>query len=172
MCIEILVCFWVEGWFCPHITDLVICNLKYFSFLSSDLHEVLNKSNLGFKLSLWAHCLCETESPERCSAHSVGLDYGWWPSLPAFQQLLIEDRLAQHFSRPCHLYFVCHFLLKVKSISGKHFMSEVFPSLQMKDLKNVLVPFFEYHTEVKMHTWKRGANLRFNQRAAYMSDPG
>lgn len=58
------------------------------------------------KLYLWVHCLCETESLEWCLAHSVGVNGGWWPSLPAFQQLLIEDRTAQHFG---HLYVLFPF---------------------------------------------------------------
>lgn len=142
----------------------MVSNIFLFSHLTYMRYSISQISVLN--LTLWTHFLNVTESLELCWAY-----WGLGPSLPASQHLSIEDRTAEHLSHLCHLYFMGHFVFKVKSISGKHFMSGVFLSFQMKNLKNVLVPFFEYHTEVKSNAWKRGANLHFSQRGIYKSDP-
>lgn len=94
----------------------MVSNIFLFSHLTYMRYSISQISVLN--LTLWTHFLNVTESLELCWADCIGLG----PSLPASQHLSIEDRTAEHLSHLCHLYFMGHFVFKVKSISGKHFI--------------------------------------------------
>lgn len=112
--------------------------------------------------------LCIIKSLELCLARRRGLSYCWWPSLLAFHCLFIDSGIGELLNT-----LIIYVIFTQRAI---FFCGQV---NQQKAFYESSTSFFSDEKSKKMlsclslsiavHTWKREANLHFNQRSALMS---